>query len=390
MRTCILYLVIALILSIYAAQGQSPSTTSETDSTANGYWMAGAGYTVVDDSGDVFDRLFAVRNQWNALPYPSRISLGRYFANGLGLELIGSYNEYKEGKIIDGQINDRTKPYWAVDSRFSYDLNKLLGETGWFDPYVGVGVGYTRANEQPRGTYNAVIGFRTWLSDRWGLDFSSSGKWSFGTTASNHLQHAAGVVYKIADRKNLPPDAMEEQTLTVIENQQSEGDSLLIKQQEEQQILARETQLAHEQEALLKHNREKEALAIQDLRRDNIRKELDALGDIYFNLNSSYLNQESKRVLDAISSLLARNSEVELMINSHADSRGTQAYNTWLSDRRAQRTVQYLISAGIAGDRVKGAGLGESQLVNHCTDGITCTEPEHKENRRSEFEIIKF
>ncbi len=383
-------MAVVLCLSIHFAKGQSTSEISAPDSTATGYWMAGAGYTAIDDSGDVFDRLFSFQSQWNTLPYPSRISLGRYFANGLGLEVIGSYNEYREGKIIDGRVNDSKKPYWAFDTRFSYDLNKLVGETAWFDPYLGVGAGYTRANEQPRGTYNAVVGFRTWLSDRWGLDFSTSGKWSFGTTASNHLQHAAGVVYKIADRKNLLPAVTEEQNLSVLENHKVQStDSLLVKQQEEE-LLATQKRLAREEEELLKNNREKEAIAAEERQRDSIRKELEALGAIYFDLNSSYLNQESKSVLEAISELLARNSGVELTITAHADSRGTQAYNIWLSDRRAQRTVQYLIASGIAGDRLKGSGLGESQLANHCQDGIFCTEPEHKKNRRSEFKITRF
>ena len=68
---------------------------------------------------------------------------------------------------------------------------------------MGVGVGYTYANDLSRGTYNAVIGFRTWFSDRWGLDFSSSGKWSFGNEASNHVQNAVGVVYQFNIEKEL-------------------------------------------------------------------------------------------------------------------------------------------------------------------------------------------
>ncbi|MFD2588218.1 hypothetical protein ACFSQJ_14860 [Croceitalea marina] len=78
------------------------------------------------------------------------MSIGKYFENGLGLEAIGTYNKYKEGKIVDNQVNDTMISYYAADLRVSYDLNKILGETGFFDPYVGLGLGYTDANNQGR------------------------------------------------------------------------------------------------------------------------------------------------------------------------------------------------------------------------------------------------
>ena len=43
---------------------------------------------------------------------------------------------------------------------------------------------------------------------------------------------------------------------------------------------------------------------------------------------------------------------------------------------------------GINSVRLIGKGYGESQLVNHCADGIKCTEEEHQVNRRSEFIIV--
>ncbi|SEQ15465.1 OmpA family protein, partial [Flavobacterium urocaniciphilum] len=57
-----------------------------------------------------------------------------------------------------------------------------------------------------------------------------------------------------------------------------------------------------------------------------------------------------------------------------------------LSDRRAKSTVQYIISKGIAKNRITGQGMGETQPKVACTE---CTEEEHAQNRRSEFLIIK-
>ena len=151
------------------------------DSIVQSYWLVSLGTNIVDDSGDEFGELFDLSEGWNMVPYPSRVSVGRYFKNGLGLEAIGSYNRYKEGKIVDNVVNPEDVDYWGLDFRVSYDLNMILGETGFFDPYIGIGAGYTDANNQGRGTYNAVIGFRTWFSDHWGLDFNSTGKWAMDT-----------------------------------------------------------------------------------------------------------------------------------------------------------------------------------------------------------------
>ncbi|MFV0376221.1 MAG: OmpA family protein, partial [Mangrovibacterium sp.] len=48
-----------------------------------------------------------------------------------------------------------------------------------------------------------------------------------------------------------------------------------------------------------------------------------------------------------------------------------------------------LIGKGVNKSRIASVGLGESQLVNECTDGVECTEEKHQENRRTVFEITK-
>ena len=78
-----------------------------------------------------------------------------------------------------------------------------------------------------------------------------------------------------------------------------------------------------------------------------------------------------------------------IKIESHTDSRGGTRYNKKLSDRRAKSTRDYIISRGIAADRIQSAiGYGESQLLNKCANRIKCTEEEHQLNRRSYFYIV--
>jgi outer membrane protein OmpA-like peptidoglycan-associated protein len=58
-----------------------------------------------------------------------------------------------------------------------------------------------------------------------------------------------------------------------------------------------------------------------------------------------------------------------------------------LSERRARSTVQYVISKGINAGRISGNGYGESEPKVNCL--ANCSEEEHRQNRRSEFLIVK-
>lgn len=190
---------------------QEPSSKSK-DDIIYSYWLVGLGLNVVDDSNNGSADFFSVKESWNSVPYPSRISIGQYFDNGLGIEAIVSINKYEVGKIINDTINTEESSYFGLDGRISYDLNKLLKKNGWFNPYVGVGGGITSADNFPRGTYNASIGIRTWIAKKWALDINTTSKWPIkGYQVSSHLQHAIGLVYKFGlQRKpplrNLPPE----------------------------------------------------------------------------------------------------------------------------------------------------------------------------------------
>ena len=81
--------------------------------------------------------------------------------------------------------------------------------------------------------------------------------------------------------------------------------------------------------------------------------------------------------------------KMKIAIKSHTDSRGSDAYNLALSDRRAKSTLEWMVKQGISRDRLTAKGYGETQLVNGCSNGVPCTEEEHQANRRSEFIITE-
>ena len=117
--------------------------------------------------------------------------------------------------------------------------------------------------------------------------------------------------------------------------------------------------------------------------------EILKLKSIYFNVNSSYLNPESYPELDKVIRYMKENPETRVEVGSHSDSRDSDNYNLWLSDRRAKSTVKYIVSMGISEDRISGKGYGETQLVNKCSNDVHCTDAQHALNRRSEFIVIK-
>jgi outer membrane protein OmpA-like peptidoglycan-associated protein len=81
------------------------------------------------------------------------------------------------------------------------------------------------------------------------------------------------------------------------------------------------------------------------------------------------------------------NPTMVIMAKAHTDNRGSDKYNMNLSNQRAKATVQYVISKGIARERISGQGYGESEPKVNC--GENCTEEQHAQNRRSEFIIVK-
>lgn len=129
-----------------------------------------------------------------------------------------------------------------------------------------------------------------------------------------------------------------------------------------------------------------------DLRRMEIAVEKDLaifLNPIYFDLDKSYIRPDAQVELEKIVSIMNQHPTLEIDVRSHTDSRASDAYNMALSERRAASTINYLVDRGISRYRLTGRGYGETQLVNHCSNGVQCADYVHEQNRRSEFIITK-
>lgn len=108
----------------------------------------------------------------------------------------------------------------------------------------------------------------------------------------------------------------------------------------------------------------------------------------FFDLGKATIKKTSEPDLQKLVNALNQYPTLKLDIRSHTDSRSSAESNQILSDKRAQSTKEWLVSKGIAEERLSAKGFGETMLVNKCADGVKCTEKEHQQNRRSEFIIV--
>ena len=112
------------------------------------------------------------------------------------------------------------------------------------------------------------------------------------------------------------------------------------------------------------------------------------IDNIYYNYNQASLRADALPNLDKLFYVLSDNPQIIVELASHADSRGSDNYNLELSAQRAQSAADYVVAKGIDPKRIRAKGYGESILMNHCSNGVTCSDEEHEENRRTEFMII--
>ncbi|MEP2669953.1 MAG: OmpA family protein [Cyclobacteriaceae bacterium] len=114
------------------------------------------------------------------------------------------------------------------------------------------------------------------------------------------------------------------------------------------------------------------------------------LNNIYFDLDKSDIRSDAATELDKLVDLLTDNPEIKIELSSHTDSIASNSYNIQLSQRRAESTVAYLITKGIAPDRLVAKGYGEEKPIARNTNPDGTDNPEGRQrNRRTEFKILE-
>jgi outer membrane protein OmpA-like peptidoglycan-associated protein len=110
---------------------------------------------------------------------------------------------------------------------------------------------------------------------------------------------------------------------------------------------------------------------------------------INYNLDKADINPNAAATLDKLIALLKEHPDLEIRIESHTDSRGSDEYNMLLSKKRAKAAFDYVVAKGIDSKRLLYQGYGETKLLNNCTNGVECTEEQHEVNRRSIVKVVR-
>ncbi len=103
------------------------------------------------------------------------------------------------------------------------------------------------------------------------------------------------------------------------------------------------------------------------------------VGDrVLFAVDQSTLSPEATFVLDGQAQWLMTNPEYTAIIEGHADEQGTREYNVALGARRANAVQEYLVSRGVAANRLRVVSYGKERPIEICS-----TEVCYAKNRRS-------
>ncbi|OBX26701.1 thrombospondin type 3 repeat-containing protein [Gelidibacter algens] len=168
----------------------------------NNPWAIGVGVNAVDlyptgedGQGEIFDEYFNFGDHYNILPSLSSVSVSRYLSDGFSITAAGTINEIS--KVGDASADDLS--YYGLDGTVRYSFASLVNSP-IFEPYLGVGGGYTWVDEVGAGTLNGTLGFNLWFSENIGVTVQSSYKHAFEDYLPTHFQHTVGLALKFGGK----------------------------------------------------------------------------------------------------------------------------------------------------------------------------------------------
>jgi outer membrane protein OmpA-like peptidoglycan-associated protein/tetratricopeptide (TPR) repeat protein len=114
------------------------------------------------------------------------------------------------------------------------------------------------------------------------------------------------------------------------------------------------------------------------------------ISKVLYDYRSAEINEAAAKELDKLVLILMKNKDIGVELSSHTDSKGSDSYNMQLSQKRADKAVEYVVSKGIDKNKIIAKGFGETQPVapNELPNGKDNPVGRAK-NRRTEFKVIK-
>lgn len=121
-----------------------------------------------------------------------------------------------------------------------------------------------------------------------------------------------------------------------------------------------------------------------ELNGDSDTNRAGGLQTVYFDFNSSAIGGSTQDTLNKNAEFLKQNTTVKVQIEGHADERGSVQFNLALGEKRAKGVRDYLISQGVAGNRITTISLGKEKPVSFGHD-----EESWSKNRRANFVVTE-
>ena len=418
---------LALIATVGSVQAQDE----------NNKWSIGFGVNTVDirtphDFGDFLKDWGGARDL-NVLPAVTKLSVARYIGAGFSAEVDGSMNRIKKGyKGID-----QDESFWNANLQAKYALRRLFTtESGWFDPYLKLGGGYTSYKSEYSKEDGAVKllaggGINFWFTDHLGLNVQTGYNHGFQKDGTDYFQHSAGIVIKFGakdtDKDGIPDkdDACPEVAGPKEFNgcPDTDGDGIADKDDacpevaglkefngcpdtdgdgvpdkddkcpdvagpaenggcpwpdtDGDGVLDKDDQCPNEAGPASNNGCPEP--------NDDDQKRLNQYAKtILFDTGKASIKFESAEVLNQIINVLKKFPKSRFRIEGYTDSTGKKAKNITLSQNRADAVKIYLIQGGIASDRLESIGYGPEKPI-----ASNKTRKGRELNRRVEINLIK-
>ena len=106
---------------------------------------------------------------------------------------------------------------------------------------------------------------------------------------------------------------------------------------------------------------------------------------IYFDFDQSTIKPEFRTALNSHAAYLRQNLSARIVLEGHADERGTREYNIALGERRGNAVSRYLVVQGVSIEAIEVVSFGEERPVNSGSDSASLSE-----NRRVEVRYVNY
>ena len=281
-----------------------------------------------------------------------------------------------------------------VTAKYKFNNGYILKEDGLLAPYVFLGIGdaisifndvETGEKEAPLAEFNFPmgIGLKFNISEKWSasiethynyfvsdrIDATIQGKWD-----DQFLYNAVGVSYNFASGKDSDGDGVKDKD-DMCPNIKGSRNSGGCPDADEDGIAD-----AKDQCPLIPGIQEEGGCPRNY--KQSIEVMTKARKGLFFNTGSAVIKEESYPVLDAVVKVLKNNPAYKLNIDGHTDNTGDSKVNLDLSQKRAEAAKAYIVSKGIAEDRLAAKGYGDTKPA-----ADNKTEEGKAKNRRVEFNI---